>query len=145
MLKLHLSRCACCFMWVRNLVLQVNDKYKIEIFGQGCWETYLYLKKTKKWRMENISWWAASYSVFFTFDWLSGVACRAYSLSADKLWAIPEKKHDNLLYIICDVSLRINHPFDALHSVQLQKRRSINKVSFNDLNTYIFLYKHAVT
>jgi len=141
MLKLHLSRCACCFMWVRNLILQVNDKYKIEVFGQECWETYFYPRETKKWRMEKISWWAASYAVFFTFDWLSVLACHAYSLSADKLWAIPEEKHHNLLYIICDVSFRINHSFDALHSVQLEKHCSINKVSFNDLNTYIFLYK----
>jgi hypothetical protein len=53
LLKLHLSRCACYFMWVRNLVLQVNDKYKIEGFGEGCWGAYLYLRKTKKWRMEK--------------------------------------------------------------------------------------------
>jgi hypothetical protein len=145
MLKLHLSWCACCFKWVRNLVLQVNDVYKIEGCGEGCWKAYLYLRKTKKWRMEKISWWAASYSVFFTFDWLSGLACRAYSLSADKLWAIPEKKNHNILYVICDVSFRVIQPFDALHSVQLEKRRSINKDSFNDLNTYIFLYKQTLT
>ena len=36
MLKLLLSRCGCCFMWVRNLVLQFNDKYKIEGFGEGA-------------------------------------------------------------------------------------------------------------
>jgi len=36
MLKLHVSRRAFCFMWMRNLVLQVNDKYKIEGFGEDC-------------------------------------------------------------------------------------------------------------
>ena len=139
-------------MWVKNLVLEGNEKYKIEGFGEGCWEAYLYLRKTKKWKMEKISWWAVFYAVFFAFDWLSGLDRRAYSLSADKLWAIQKKnknkkinKHHKLLYIICHVSFRINQPFDALHSVQLEKRHSINKDSFNNLNTYVFLYKQALT
>jgi hypothetical protein len=34
MLKLLLSRFACCFMWVKKLVLKVNDKYKIDGFGE---------------------------------------------------------------------------------------------------------------
>ena len=38
-----------------------------------------------------------------------------------------KKKQHNLLYIICDISFRINQPFDALLSVHLEKRRSINK------------------
>jgi hypothetical protein len=141
MLNLHLSRCACCFMWVRNLVLQFNDKYKIEVFGEGCWEAYLYLGKTKNWRMEK-KLMLNSFLFCVLHLWLAiwtGMSC-IFIVCRQTMGNARKKKH-NLLYIICDVSFRINQPFDALHSVQLERRRSINKDSFNDLNTYIFLYR----
>jgi hypothetical protein len=39
---------ACCFMWVRNLVFQVKDKYKIEGSGERGAERHIWIYWRKR-------------------------------------------------------------------------------------------------